>query len=144
MGIIGDDGHHLAYEGPFAELRDRNYRDTEWFPRVVADGQHVSDVFLGFRHDPHFIMAVRQNDPDGRFWILRATVNPQVFGKLVSRGRLGRTGDCFLVDRQGRFQTLPTTGAALLSASGVDHPDPWSPRQRSRRTDGSTSARCAA
>ncbi|MCU0724348.1 MAG: sensor histidine kinase [Planctomycetes bacterium] len=127
VGIIGADGSHLAYEGPYPELRARNYRDAEWFRIVLKDGQFISDVFLGFRQDPHFIMAVRQDDPDGTSWILRATVNPEVFGGLVTSGRLGETGDCFLVDRQGRYQTRPADGTPLLSPSGLD---PAIPRAR--------------
>jgi two-component system NtrC family sensor kinase len=120
VGVIGADGSHLAYEGSFPELRARNYRDAEWFGAVMREGHFVSDVFLGFRRDPHFIMAVRQDDPDGTSWILRATVNPEVFGSLVASGRLGETGECFIVDRQGRYQTHSPEGADLLAQSGID------------------------
>ena len=45
---------------------------------------YVSDVFLGFRNDPHFIIAVKQMTGEG-FWILRATVDTDYFERLVAR-----------------------------------------------------------
>ena len=121
LGVIDEDGSHLAYVGPY-DLLSHNYRDADWFARVVKDGTYISDVFLGYRNEPHFILAVRRDEPDGSFWVLRASVNPTIFESLVSRGRLGKTGDCFLLDRQGRYQTPPLSGAAVLSDSGMKLP----------------------
>ena len=118
LGVIDDRGNHLAYVGPY-DLLDRNYRDTFWFGRAAGEGHFISDVFLGYRNEPHFILAVRRDDPDGGFWILRASANPEVFNTLVSKGRLGNTGDCFLLDRQGRYQTPPVSGGSVFESSGV-------------------------
>jgi two-component system NtrC family sensor kinase len=114
LGVIGSDGRHLAYAGPY-NLLDRNYAETEWFLAVCREGVHVSDVFLGFRQVPHCILAVQRLEGDG-FWILRATINSEQFDRLVHTGRLGRTGDAFLVNAAGLYQTPPKEGRVLERA----------------------------
>jgi two-component system, NtrC family, sensor kinase len=114
LGVIGADGTHLAYVGPY-DLRDRNYRETPWFQEVMVQGEHISEVFLGFRQVPHVIVAVRLHDADG-VWILRATINSSALDALVATSALGETGEAFLVNRQGLYQTTPRVGAILEKA----------------------------
>ena len=57
LGLIGEEGFHLAYVGPF-DLMDKNYSQTFWFKGVMERGIYVSDMFAGFRKVPHFIIAV--------------------------------------------------------------------------------------
>ena len=119
LGVIDDQGRHLAYVGPY-DLLANNYSRAPWFTRVAEQGRYVSDVFLGFRNEPHFVIAVRTDEPDGRFWILRASINPGVFEDLVVSGRTGFTGDCFVVDGAGRYQTSRRGNVRLLDDSGID------------------------
>ena len=59
LGVIDEEGNHLAYVGPYYNLLKKvNYKDETWFHEVMATGVYVSDVFLGFRKIPHFIIAV--------------------------------------------------------------------------------------
>ncbi len=118
LGLIDDQGLHVSYIGPY-DLLGRNYRDAGWFQHVREEGRYISDVFLGLRRVPHFIMAVRHDLEGGRFWVLRASINSEVFDRLVSRGIVGSNGDCYLLDREGRYQTRPRSGAEVLSVSGV-------------------------
>ena len=122
VGIIGSDGEHLKYVGPY-NLAGRNYRSTEWFAQVVEKGVYVSDVFMGFRGVPHFVIAVKRQEGDG-FWILRATVNTDYFSKLVDAARLGRTGETFIVNRQGLYQTRTHFAGSLLEPSGYPDLEP--------------------
>lgn len=111
LGVIGADGSHLAYLGPY-DLASRNYRDTEWFREVMAAGVFTSDVFLGFRNVPHFVIAVRMEGDEGP-WVLRATVDSAKFDAVVSSGTLGPSSEAFLVNRQGLYQTTPRNGSVL-------------------------------
>ena len=61
LGIIGMDGRHISYVGPF-DLRDANYVNAPWFSEVLRKGVFVSDVFMGFRNVPHFIIAVLRHE----------------------------------------------------------------------------------
>jgi two-component system NtrC family sensor kinase len=75
---------------------------------------------MGFRGVPHFVIAVNRQEGEG-FWILRATVNTDYFSKLVDAARLGRTGETFIVNRQGLYQTRTHFAGKLLEPSG--YPD---------------------
>ncbi len=112
LGLIGLDGEHLAYVGPF-DLEHHNYRDTDWFQSVLAEGEHLSDVFLGFRQVPHCIIAVKGCCDDGKPWLLRATINGRQFEELVHTAVLGESGDAYILNREGRLQTTSKTGSQL-------------------------------
>ncbi len=111
LGVINQEGRHLAYVGPF-DLMDREYAGTEWFQAVMAQGSLVSDVFLGYRQLPHCVIAVRRPSPDG-WWILRATLDNRRLYDLVRSLAVSDQGDVFLVNREGLYQTPPRDGDVL-------------------------------
>jgi two-component system NtrC family sensor kinase len=112
IGIIDERGSHVKYLGPY-NLAGRNYRDADWFRQVLERGSTVTDVFLGFRGVPHFVVAVKRSE-GASTWILRATVNTDYFSRLVDAIRLGQTGESFIVNSQGHYQTRPRAGSARL------------------------------
>ncbi|TVQ98864.1 MAG: sensor histidine kinase [Desulfovibrionales bacterium] len=112
LGVIDAQGNHLAYVGPF-DLMDKNYSEEKWFANVMRDEIYISNVFLGFRNLPHFIIAVHHGEGD-QSWILRATVNADRFGELVEHVRFGETGHAFLVSSDGLYQTNPRVGGRIL------------------------------
>ena len=118
LGIIGQKGDHIVYVGPYP-LEHQNYRDAHWFQQVMIRGVYVSDVFLGARGVPHFVIAVKHNDT-GEPWVLRATIDSDVFTKLVQRAQMGASGDAYIVNRQGQYQTPPRFGGKVLDASGLE------------------------
>ena len=105
LGIIADDGRHLAYIGPY-DLMDRNYSEAGWFKEVMQKDIYISDMFMGFRKEPHFVIAVARLE-NGAKWILRATINTEVFRSLVENVRIGKTGEVYLLNRAGYYQTTP-------------------------------------
>ncbi|MFH1845016.1 MAG: ATP-binding protein [bacterium] len=111
LGVIGEDGDHLAYVGPF-DLADRNYREAEWFQAVRSRGAFISDVFLGFRQVPHCVIALEINGPEGP-WYLRATISSDQLQALVRADAPGNTVDAFLINRMGLCQT-PTRRQEVL------------------------------
>lgn len=119
IGIIDDQGRHLAYVGPYS-LITRNYKKTFWFKAVKERGIYISDVFLGFRNIPHFVIAVRETSPDG-FWILRATVDTDFFNAVVSGITRNDNGDSFLINRHGIFQTVPRRTGRLMGPSAFSN-----------------------
>ena len=121
LGIIDMQGRHLVYIGPYA-LASQNYKGEEWFLSLADRDSYISDVFLGFRKIPHFIIAVKKGHGDDAF-ILRATVDSNRFDQLVSEGLDEFGSDAFVVNRSGLFQTAPHQTGELLGHSGI-HPDP--------------------
>ncbi len=120
VGIIDSSGQHVAYVGPY-RLGAVNYSEEPWFQEAMLRGEHVSDVFMGFRNFPHFIIAVRNGQGESA-WILRATIDSDIFNQLVQSLQLGDNGDAFLVNSQGKLQTTPRRGQGLLSACPVPIP----------------------
>jgi two-component system NtrC family sensor kinase len=115
LGIIDSEGNHLAYVGPYHDkLMSVNYAHEDWFNAVQSTGAYVSDVFLGFRKAPHFIIAVTtvQNN---RVWILRATINSAIIDEIVAGAQIGKRGDAFIVNRANILQTAPRFSGKLLT-----------------------------
>ena len=112
LGVIDDEGRHLAYVGPY-DLLSKNYKEASWFKAMRDHDVYVSDVFSGFREVPHFIIAVKQKSEKG-YWILRATVDTEYFNKLVEEVLSRRPGDAFIVNQSGIFQTRPRSAGELM------------------------------
>jgi len=118
LGVLDSSGSHLAYVGPY-ELQDRQYGHEPWFEETMVRGVYISDVFLGFRGVPHFVVAVRRDDSP-KPWILRATIDSEVFTRLVRAGQVGTTGDAYIVSRNGTYQTPPRFGGEILGKASFD------------------------
>ncbi len=116
LGVFDDKGNHLAYAGPY-NLEGRDYSRTAWFKAVKNKGLYISDEFLGYRNIPHFIIAVQKND-ENRTWYLRATIDTFYFNDLVERIRIRKTGEAYIVNRDGIYQTKRRSGGKILE------PDP--------------------
>jgi two-component system NtrC family sensor kinase len=116
LGIVNAKGEQLAYAGPFL-LEKVDYSNAEWFRRAIQSDYYVSDVFLGIRGLPHFIITVRKTNALGDYWILRATIDFVEFTTLVENIRLGQTGFAYIINQQGEMQTKPT---ALPDIATID------------------------
>jgi two-component system NtrC family sensor kinase len=118
LGVIDSAGHHLAYVGPY-DLKGLNYYQQPWFAEVMNKGTYISDVYMGYRQLPHFIIAVRRQEGQ-KSWVLRATIDPDIFGEIVRSAQIGKTGDAYLIRRDGIFQTSPRFGGRILVQSNLD------------------------
>ncbi len=113
MGIIAMDGRHVSYVGPY-DLHKANYAETPWFSEVLRKGIYVSDVFMGYRHVPHFIIAVLRHEGRSSF-ILRATIDMEAVDALLQRVYSGPSSDAFIVSEQGILQTDSHHNGPILS-----------------------------
>jgi len=105
LGVVNSQGLQVAYAGPF-RLGEALYFEADWFKKAMKTRYFISDVFLGLRGLPHFIVAVKDNwmgDP----WILRATIDFVAFNNFVTNIRIGETGFAYILNREGKFQTKP-------------------------------------
>ena len=106
LGVVDEQGQQVAYAGPF-KLEKARYEEADWFKRAINNPYFISDVFLGLRRSPHFIIAVRKNW-EGQKWIIRATIDFLSFNRLVENVRIGETGFAYILNREGQFQTHPS------------------------------------
>ncbi|MCF8127442.1 MAG: two-component sensor histidine kinase [Deltaproteobacteria bacterium] len=105
LGVVNSKGIQVAYAGPF-KLEKAVYSDANWFLQATQSDYFKSDVFLGLRGLPHFIIAVRQNWKSEK-WILRATIDFLAFNNLVENLRIGQTGFAFILNQKAELQTKP-------------------------------------
>jgi two-component system NtrC family sensor kinase len=114
LGIFNEEGLHVAYQGPY-KLAGINYSKQEWFEEVLKKGYYISDIFLGFRRSPHFIIALRKED-GGVKWIIRATIDTYMFNDLVKKVRIGKTGEAYILNEKGIFQTERRSGGNIMDS----------------------------
>jgi len=117
LGVIDNTGQHRAYVGPY-DIKKFNYFQEPWFDEVMSKGVYISNVYTGYRKLPHFIIAVRRQE-NQQTWILRATIDPEVFGEIVRSAQVGKTGDAYIVNSEGIFQTLPRFDGEILTRSMI-------------------------
>jgi two-component system NtrC family sensor kinase len=114
LGLVNEEGFQVAYAGPF-KLTQARYADALWFKNALARPYTISDVFLGLRGLPHFIVAVQIQQAGSR-WVFRSTIDFVAFNRLVEELKIGTTGQAFIVNKQGEFQTQPRSKPMLSPA----------------------------
>jgi len=107
LGVIDSSGRQLCYVGPY-ELSGVDYSEQDWFRNVLDQGMHISDVFSGFRHVPHLVIAARHEELrlDG------------LLGRLVVDG-----GDPRIVNHAGTLQTSSRMHGEVLAPVELSVPE---------------------
>jgi two-component system NtrC family sensor kinase len=118
LGLIDSAGRHVSYIGPY-DLIHLNYYSQPWFHEVESKGVYISDIFMGYRRLPHFIISLQRRENNKR-WILRATIDSDIFESLVRAAQVGKTGDAFIINKDGFYQTSPRFEGKILSKSYLD------------------------
>jgi two-component system NtrC family sensor kinase len=113
LSVIDDQGVVRGYAGPY-DFKGRNYSGQDWFAQVQANGRYISDVFLGFRNVPHFVVAVQHYAETGEVWVLRATLDSRQLEKFMAAMGLEPGSEGFLVNRQGVLQSSSTAFGGIL------------------------------
>jgi two-component system NtrC family sensor kinase len=112
LGIFNEEGIHVTYHGPY-RLVGRDYGEEDWFKQVLKHGVYISDIFLGYRRIPHFIIAVAKEE-QGKKWVIRATIDTYLFTDLVEKVRIGKSGEAYILHGEGVFQTQRRSGGNLM------------------------------
>jgi signal transduction histidine kinase len=122
MGVIDSAGNQRSYVGPY-QLEGKNYRGEDWFDHVERKGVYVSDVFLGYRKVPHFVIAVRKDDLENDdHYILRATIDTDVLNEYIASLDLGASSDVFLINHDGFLQTRSLQEGNVLDQCPIETP----------------------
>ena len=105
LGIVNEDGIQEFYAGKF-KLEKAQYAHAKWLKEAFTKEAFISDVFLGLRTSPHFIITVK-NTYKGKQYLLKATINFDTFNSLAESLHIGKTGFAFILNKQNEFQTKP-------------------------------------
>lgn len=122
LGIFNEAGLHVAYHGPF-KLAGKLYKDAYWFKEVMKHDYYISDIFLGYRQIPHFVIAVTKEEM-GFKWVVRTTIDTVTFNTIVEGVRIGKTGEAYILNAKGGLQTEPRSGGKLMDrhSEGIKYP----------------------
>ncbi len=104
LGLIDSDGAQHHYIGPY-KLLNQNYNDQSWFHEVSLRNIYISDVFMGHRNFPHFIIAVKKEKRSGDFYVLRASIDLAMLDRQFHTVDYNREFDAFLINKDGVLQT---------------------------------------
>ena len=117
LALIKAGGRMQAYAGPFhlKGLGD----DPPWFAEAMANGSAISDLSIDSRKLPHFIIAVRRLDKIPS-WILAAAIDPDAVRAVIRSTVAMPTGDAFLVNRAGTYQTRPRGDGQMPGSANID------------------------
>ncbi|MDP8237628.1 MAG: ATP-binding protein [Candidatus Hatepunaea meridiana] len=121
LGLINSQGNQLNYVGPY-NLEGKNYKDQEWFHEVCLRGVYVSDVFMGYRNFPHFVIAVKNEKEGVADFVLRATLDMQLLNQEIHSLNLDRYSDAFLINRNNVLQTPSLHYGNVLDTADIEVP----------------------
>ncbi len=112
LGVFDAQGNPMAYAGPF-DPAGKSDAQAEWFMALRSQEVYISDAFPAYRKIPHFIIAVRRRE-NGNVWYLRAAIDTQCLNDLVENIRIGRTGEAYIINRNGVLQTHRRSGGRIM------------------------------
>ncbi len=121
LGLIDSSGNQFSYVGPY-ELKGRTYSDQTWFHQVVLRGGFVSDVFMGHRNFPHFVIAFKHEKENGGYYVLRATLDMELLNRQINGLDLDPETDAFIVNNKGILQTASLFYGRVLDTVEIDLP----------------------
>lgn len=133
LSVIDQTGIQVAYAGPF-KLEGKNYSSQEWFTECLKCDLYISEVFRGYRDDPHMIIAVKAYLADGSFFILRATLETARLIQTLASHEPGAYADIFLTNKAGIIQTSSRYYGGIFEKMSLMVPA-FSPRTQAYITD---------
>ncbi|MEA3546475.1 MAG: ATP-binding protein [Thermodesulfobacteriota bacterium] len=105
LGVIDNNGIQKIYAGPF-RLNEYDYSDQEWYNKVLVRRVHISEMFMGFRRLPHFVISVSHKLPGrDQYWVLRISIDGKTLEKYIATITTHTFNDIFLINHSGILQT---------------------------------------
>ncbi|MFO8058323.1 MAG: ATP-binding protein [bacterium] len=127
LGFIDSEGKQLAYIGPY-DLTGKDYSNQDWFHEVKLRGHYVSDVFMGYRDFPHFVIAVAGGGKNGKSYVLRCTIDSNTLEQQIKSLNLVPPSEAFIINQKGVLQTPSMAYGNLLERAALRVPpysDNW-------------------
>ncbi len=127
IGFFDSSGVQAAYAGPYPSLEMRNYGSEAWYQDLRGRDSNfvITDIYLGFRNQPHFTIAVRKT-VGGGFLVLRATLSPDKLYEYITSLEGSSEVNTSIVNTAGYYQVVtPDIGTPLETSSIVP---PGTPR----------------
>jgi len=123
IGVVDAQGTLTDYVGPVTYTSPVNYRSEDWFQALLAPGRTsvITEIYLGFRDQPHFTIAVgRGEGPNLR--ILRAALSPERLAGYLATLEGASEVHAAIVNDRGILQVASPTLGEVFQPSGLIPP----------------------
>ncbi len=107
IGVFDSSGVQVVYAGPHPSLESQSYANEDWF-KTLTDARNnfvITDVYLGFRQQLHFTIAVSRSIGD-RFLVLRATLDPARMYESIESQQMAGDVTTYIVNRNSIYQLV--------------------------------------
>ncbi len=121
IGLVNREGTLTDYVGPVTYTGNVNYGGEAWFQALLGPGRTsvITEIYLGFRDQPHFTIAVARGEGPG-FRILRAALSPERLSNYLATLEGANEVHAAIVNDRGILQvTTPNLGEALQPSTFV-------------------------
>ncbi|MFZ5979044.1 MAG: sensor histidine kinase [Candidatus Zixiibacteriota bacterium] len=122
IGLIESNGVQTYYAGPY-DLMRKNYEQQAWFQEILVRDVYVSDVFMGHRNIPHFVIAYKHEKSNGDFYVIRTTLDMELLYRLIYSLDLDKGTDAFIINRDGILQTPSSFYGNILERVKINVPE---------------------
>ncbi len=121
LGVVDGGGSLTNYVGPVSYSAPVNYRDEHWFRELMSPDRSsvITEIYLGFRGQPHFTIAVRRGEGE-ELRVLRAALSPERLSSYLATLEGANEVHAAIVNDQGVLQvSTGALGEALRPSSFV-------------------------
>ena len=125
LGVVNGEGDLVAYAGQVEYRGEVSYRSEHWFQELMQFGRAsvITEIYRGFRKQPHFTIAVRRGD-GGPARILRAALSPERLSEYLTTLEGANEVHAAIVNGQGILQvTTARVGEPLRPTPFVPPPE---------------------
>ena len=123
LGTFDEKGVQVGYAGPYPVLEKRDYSAESWFQKLRSqpDNFVITDIYLGFRHRPHFTIAVRRSI-DEQYSAMRATLDPDRIYDFITALEGAKEVRTTIVNQDGTYQFVTPGWGTPLAESAIIPP----------------------
>ncbi len=120
IGFFDNAGVQVGYAGPLPLLKEKDYSREQWYVNLLKSAKryHISDIYQGFRKEPHFTIAVRKILNDQTV-VMRATLDPKKIYEYMTASEGVRDVHVSIVDTNGLYQLVPPDIGKVLDSSRI-------------------------
>ena len=106
VGVVDGSGNLNVYAGPVDFRKPISYANDAWFKRMRAGtGMLITDIYLGFRGQPHLTLAVKR-ERNGDVRIVRSAVLPEQLLALLETLEGAQEVSAAVVNTEGVYQVV--------------------------------------
>jgi two-component system NtrC family sensor kinase len=124
LGVVNADGILMHYAGPVSYTEAIDYSREKWFEDLRDPGRTsvITEIYRGFRDQPHFTIAVRRGEGDARR-TLRSALSPEFLSRYLATLEGANEVQAAIVNDEGVLQIATATLGRPLEPSGLVVPE---------------------